>query len=57
MTTIWVVNPVLRHVYGHRGDGSLAKFRPNDTIKDEPLLSGLVAKVSDFFPNAPLVSN
>ncbi len=45
---IWVVNPKLRHVYAHRPVGPITQYRKSDTIRDEPLLPGLVLNVSDF---------
>ena len=50
---IWVVNPTRRHVFVHRRDGSVAKYRQSDTIMDEPLLPGLAVAVAAFFPHVP----
>ena len=51
---IWVVNPVLRHVYAHSADGPVAKFRQNETIQDERLLPGLALSIATFFPDPPV---
>jgi Uma2 family endonuclease len=48
---IWVVSPGLRNVYVYRSDGSVAKFRESDTIRDEPLLPGLAVNVASFLPD------
>lgn len=47
---VWVVDPPHRWVQAYRPDGSVAWFRGNDILKDEPLLPGFNVRVADIFP-------
>jgi Uma2 family endonuclease len=49
---VWVVEPDTRSVHAYRRDGSIALYRVNDTVRDEPLLPGLSLRVADLFPAA-----
>ena len=49
---VWVVEPDPRSVHAYRGDGSIALYRVNDTVRDEPLLPGLSLRVVDLLPAA-----
>jgi Uma2 family endonuclease len=49
---VWVVEPDPRSIHAYRKDGSIALYRVNETVKDEPLLPGLSFRVADIFPAA-----
>jgi Uma2 family endonuclease len=49
---VWIVGPSRRSIHVFRKEGTAAIFRQHDTFRDEPLLPGLVFKVSEIFPPA-----
>jgi Uma2 family endonuclease len=50
---VWVVEPDTRSVHAYRRDGSIALYRVNDRVKDDPSLPGFMLLIADLFPPAP----
>jgi Uma2 family endonuclease len=47
---VLVAQPARRWIHVYRKDESVALLRAKDTLKDEPLLPGLILPVADCFP-------
>ena len=47
---VWVIDPEVRTVVIHRGDGTLAKLRENDDLTGESVIPGFHCKVAELFP-------
>ena len=50
---VWVAAPAQQHLYVYRHDGTLARYRVHEILKDEPALPGLTFKIADIFPQRP----
>lgn len=49
---VWVINPEVRTVIIHRGDGSVTKLHENDELTGENVIPGFRCKVAELFPPA-----
>lgn len=47
---VWVIDPEVRTVVIHRGDGTLAKLHENDALTGESVIPGFKCKVAELFP-------
>jgi Uma2 family endonuclease len=55
---IWVINPKVRTVVIYRGDGTIAKLRPQDELSGENIIPGFRCPVAELFPaDAPKEGN
>ncbi len=50
---VWVINPEMRTVHIHRGDGSVGWLREDDELSGEDVLPGFRVRVSSLFPTKP----
>jgi Uma2 family endonuclease len=46
---VWIVDPQVKIVYVHRGDGSVSKLHENDEISGEAALPAFRCQVAEFF--------
>ena len=47
---VWVIDPEVRTVVIHRGDGTLAKLHDNDELTGENVIPGFRCEVAELFP-------
>lgn len=50
---VWEVNPELKLVTVHRGDGTISRLRENDELTGEDVIPGFRMKVGDLFLSLP----
>lgn len=50
---VWVVNPDLKRVWVHRGDGTVAGLGPADELSGEGIVPGFRCPVAALFPPHP----